>query len=157
MGKSLSIIPIDGLIEKAKEHPKRYKPGVSLALTIASNALHTLQDWAGNDYDSHYIRVALKNTLSSQEIIIRILHDVLEDSDTKTKDLIQLGFNKKQIVAPIDVVTKKPNDKYFDGPERAAKGINREIGIQFTKIKKISRTKLADHDDNMKWLHYSGQ
>jgi (p)ppGpp synthase/HD superfamily hydrolase len=77
------------------------------------------------------------NVETKDEMICAVLHDVIEDSKVKPKDLLEKGFTV-EIIEAILSVTKNPDDKdYFDFIERAKKNpIGRKV-------------KIADLNDNL--------
>ncbi|MEI6820535.1 MAG: GTP pyrophosphokinase [Bacteroidota bacterium] len=106
------------------------------AIIIAAEAHKKQVDKSGKPYILHPIRVML-NVETKDEMICAVLHDVIEDSKVKPKDLLEKGFTL-EIIEAILSVTKNPDDKdYFDFIERAKKNpIGRKV-------------KIADLNDNL--------
>ena len=72
---------------------------------------------------------------TTDEKIVAVLHDVVEDSAITLQDLAREGFSMK-ILTAIESVTKLENESRFDAAHRAAKN-------------KIGRVvKIADNEDN---------
>jgi hypothetical protein len=114
-------------------------PGINMALFIAAGSLALKKTWTGSDYGEHWLRVAaigLGDTVSDDEKIVGILHDVVEDSDWEIEDLQEMGFSAK-ICEGVRSVTKNDEEKYLDATRRAS--IN-PIG---------RRVKMRDNKDNM--------
>ena len=132
-----------------KEHIKSLirlygmKPGMNTALFIASGSLGRKTTWTGTDYAEHYLRVSgiglgQRYGISHEEIIVGILHDVVEDSDWTIEDLREIGFDNK-ICNAVRSVTKDKDikEKYLDASKRAS-------------IDPIGRrVKMRDNYDNM--------
>jgi guanosine-3',5'-bis(diphosphate) 3'-pyrophosphohydrolase len=106
------------------------------AIIIAAEAHKMQVDKSGKPYILHPLRVML-NVETKDEMICAVLHDVIEDSKVKPKDLLEKGFTV-EIIEAILSVTKNPEDKdYFDFIERAKKNpIGRKV-------------KIADLNDNL--------
>ena len=105
------------------------------AIQIAASA-HTGQvDKAGVPYILHPIRVMLRmNTVD--EMIVAVLHDVVEDSIWTVDDLLAEGFSE-EIVEAVGVLTKLPDENRRDAAARV-------------RQHPIARTvKLADNAEDM--------
>jgi len=98
-----------------------HKPGINLALFIASGALLNKTTWTGEDYSLHWLWVAGVNDehLSIDEKIVGILHDVVEDSDWEIEDLEAMGFSS-HITEAVRSLTKIENEKYLDAVKRCS-------------------------------------
>lgn len=108
------------------------KPGISLALFIATGALCHKRGWSGEDYILHCLTVAdpLSAHISDDEKIVGLLHDVVEDSDWTFADLRRVGFSA-HIVAAVRSVTKQKGEKYFDAVQRASRNrIGRKVKMR---------------------------
>jgi (p)ppGpp synthase/HD superfamily hydrolase len=105
------------------------------AIEIAASAHAGQVDKAGVPYILHPIRVMLRmNTVD--EMIVAVLHDVVEDSSWTVDDLLAEGFSE-QIVEAVGVLTKLPDEKRQDAAARARQN-------------PIARVvKLADNAENM--------
>jgi (p)ppGpp synthase/HD superfamily hydrolase len=104
------------------------------AIAIAARAHAGKVDKAGAPYIIHPLRVMLKME-TSEERIVAVLHDVVEDSDTTLEDLRNEGISDV-VVHAVDAVTMRTGESYDDFVQRAA--LN-PIG---------RRVKLADLEDN---------
>lgn len=103
--------------------------------TFAYNKHKGQKDLAGKEYFGHLKRVS-EGLITTDEIIVAYLHDVLEDTDATIDDLIQLGLSDEQITA-IRLMTKKKGDNYDEYIDRI-------------KGNKIARqVKIKDLEDNM--------
>lgn len=93
------------------------------------------KDKGGNCYVRHVLRV-MEKMESEDEMIVAVLHDVVEDTDATLTDLTLLGCTEAQIKA-IDALTKKegqPPEEY----------------IRLVKLSTVARkVKIADIEDNM--------
>jgi len=105
------------------------------ALLIAVQAHANQTDKAGMPYILHPLRVMMKME-SVPEIIVAILHDVVEDSDWTIEQLKAEGF-AEDILDALDLLTKRKSEAYDEF-------------IQWAKRTDLSRkVKLADLEDNM--------
>ncbi len=95
------------------------KPGLNLALFIASSALLNKTTWDGEDYSLHWLQVARVNDddISIDEKIVGVLHDVVEDSDWTVEDLEAVGFSPR-ICEAVRRLTKDDNEFYLDAVAR---------------------------------------
>ncbi|WP_336761513.1 GTP pyrophosphokinase [Paenibacillus sp. USHLN196] len=115
---------------------------LNLAIKIAAEAHVGQIDKAGDPYILHPLRVMMQFDTEAERIV-GVLHDVLEDTYIKEKDLLDLGFTE-EIVEAIKSVTRNrlsPGrmENYWDFIRRAR--LN-PIGV---------KVKLADVKDNMDW------
>jgi (p)ppGpp synthase/HD superfamily hydrolase len=104
------------------------------AIAIAAKAHEGQTDKAGAPYVLHPLRVMLRVT-TTEERIVAVLHDVLEDSPITLDDLRRDGFSDVVLNA-LQSVTKKSEETYEEFVLRAAAD---PIG---------RRVKLADLEDN---------
>jgi (p)ppGpp synthase/HD superfamily hydrolase len=104
------------------------------AIAIAAKAHEGKVDKANAPYILHPLRVML-SLAKTEEQIVAVLHDVVEDSDISLEFLRKGGFSETVINA-IDAVTKRDGESYEAFVRRAA--LN-PIG---------RRVKLADLKDN---------
>ena len=113
----------------------RIMSNLATALLIAAQA-HNGQTRRNNlPYLLHPFRVMLRMG-SEEEMIIAILHDVIEDTDVTIDDLRAQGFNE-DILEAIDLLTKK------DGVDYAAY-------LETVAANPLARrVKIADLCDNM--------
>lgn len=105
------------------------------AIYIALQAHSGKLDKGGSPYILHPLRVML-TMVTTEEKIVAVLHDVIEDSSFTIQQLKQNGFSKKVLDA-VSLLTKKENQSYQD---------------YISVIKKnplAAKIKLADLKDNM--------
>ena len=104
------------------------------AISVAAKAHEGQVDKAAAPYILHPLRVMLSlNT--TEEKIVGVLHDVLEDTQILMSDLRALGFSEV-ILSALESVTRNPGETYENFVLRAA---SNPIG---------KRVKLADLIDN---------
>lgn len=80
------------------------------AIAVALNAHVGQVDKAGQPYILHPLRLMLRFN-NEEEMIIAVLHDIVEDSNMSLNDLKNLGF-KEQIIEAIDCLSKRDNESY---------------------------------------------
>jgi len=98
---------------------------------------HTKQkDKGGNSYILHVLRVMLQMN-SEDDMIVAVLHDVVEDTPVTLDDLRALGCTEAQLMA-IDALTKKEGQT----PEQYLALVKQSVVAR--------RVKIADVHDNMK-------
>lgn len=116
--------------------------GVGEAVAIAAVAHREQRDKAGAPYILHPLRLMMRMETET-EMIVAVLHDVVEDSEDWTFDrLLQEGFSR-DVIDALDSVTRREDETYEEFVERAA--LN-PVGI---------RVKLADLEDNMNVLRFA--
>jgi hypothetical protein len=100
----------------------KMEPGINTALFILAGAFSKKKTLNGDPYALHCITVGdpTNDDLSENEIIVGLLHDLLEDTDWTIKDLKTVGFSD-EIVTSIIALTKKPNEKYLDSVKRCSR------------------------------------
>lgn len=107
---------------------------LTTAIGLALAAHRQQVDKAGAPYILHPLRLMLRmQTL--EEMVVAVLHDVLEDSDTTRADLEQLGF-APPILEALEALTHRAEQSYEE---------------YITAIKQVPlarRVKLADLEDN---------
>ena len=108
---------------------------IEKAIAIAVEAHKCQEDKAGDPYILHPLRVMFRME-TREEMVVAVLHDVLEDTPITPDQLKEMGFSETVLKA-LDSVTKRAGERYEDFVQRAAL---HPIG------KKI---KLADLRDNM--------
>lgn len=85
------------------------------AIEIAAEAHRGQRDKAGNDYIGHPLRVMAAGR-TTEEMIVGVLHDVVEDSDWTLEGLAAEGF-APGVIAALRCLThdpKVPYDLYID-------------------------------------------
>ncbi|HRN51769.1 MAG TPA: hypothetical protein PLC52_08070 [Anaerolineales bacterium] len=104
------------------------------AIQLALTAHKDQQDKAGAPYILHPLRLMMRMS-TPDEMIVAVLHDVLEDSQTTRADLERAGFAKATLDA-LDVLTHRDEQSY-------------ESYIDVIKqVPLARRVKLADLEDN---------
>jgi len=94
-------------------------------------------DKGGYPYLNHLHEVS-NRVEGTDAKLIALLHDVLEDTDTKREDLIKLGYSE-HVVSSVEVLTRKNKEDYNDYIERI---------IASNNIDALN-VKLADLNHNM--------
>ena len=92
---------------------------VGKAIDISYNAHKGQYDKAGKPYACHPIYVASKMK-TNKEIIVALLHDVIEDTKLTLEYLIEEGF-PHEIIEAIDAITRKSEEDYFEYIDRVKK------------------------------------
>lgn len=82
------------------------------AIEIAIEAHHGQVDKAGNDYIGHPLRVMAAGK-TTEEKIVGVLHDVIEDTDWTFERLTAEGFSD-EVVDALRCVTKLSEDEPYD-------------------------------------------
>ncbi|MEC0231424.1 GTP pyrophosphokinase [Paenibacillus alba] len=104
------------------------------AILIAAKAHDGQTDKGGNAYILHPIRLASKAE-TTDESIVAVLHDVVEDSSITLFDLKKEGFSQL-IIEALDCLTRRANESY-------------EAFIQRIKLNPLAtKVKLLDLEDN---------
>lgn len=105
------------------------------ALSIALSAHRGQSDKAGVPYITHPLRI-MHRMVSEEEMIVALLHDVVEDTEWTLQALRQKGFSD-EIITAIDCLTKRQEEAY-------------ESYIERIKANPLARAvKIADLRDNM--------
>lgn len=118
---AIAVLDLDGLLVKA----------VKLAVQAHSGQL----DKAGKPYIDHPLRV-MNAVSATEEKIVAVLHDTIEDTDLTIEKLQSEGF-PENILNALIVLTKKKGDDYSEYIERVKQNA---IAL---------RVKIADMADNM--------
>ncbi|MZQ87068.1 HD domain-containing protein [Paenibacillus sp. 5J-6] len=104
------------------------------AILLAAKAHDGQTDKGGNPYILHPIRLASKAE-TTEESIIAVLHDVVEDSNMTLFDLKNEGFSSN-VIAALDCLTRRADESY-------------EQFIKRIKLNPLaSKVKLLDLEDN---------
>ena len=82
------------------------------AIEIATKAHAGQTDKAGRPYILHPLRLMFKFE-AELEMIVAVMHDVVEDSDVTLHDLKECGFSESVMTA-IDCLSKKESETYDD-------------------------------------------
>lgn len=107
---------------------------LNTAIGVALAAHRQQVDKAGAPYILHPLRLMLRMQ-TAEEMIVAVLHDVVEDSDTTLADLKKLGF-AEPILEALEALTHLNEQSYED---------------YIAAIKRVPlarRVKLADLEDN---------
>ncbi|TEU14467.1 MAG: GTP pyrophosphokinase [Anaerolineales bacterium] len=105
------------------------------AILLAVQAHQGQKDKAGAPYILHPLRVMFRMG-SDVEMMVAILHDVLEDTQYTLLDLQQAGY-LEQVLEALDCLTRRENETYEEFIERV------ETNPLARKVK------IADLEDNM--------
>ena len=111
------------------------KEYINKAETIAREAHAGQVDKAGEDYFNHPKRVA-DNFYEDNDIIVALLHDVIEDTNITLEHVKKEGFND-DVLAALDAITKRESESYDQFIDRV-----KENPIAL-------KVKMADLRDNM--------
>ena len=102
------------------------------AILIAINAHAGQVDKAGQPYILHPLRLMLRFQ-SGDEMIVAVMHDVIEDSAVTLDDLKGAGFSK-MIVEAIECLTKRNDEGYETFVSRVSKNnLARKIKVEDIK------------------------
>ncbi len=119
---------------------------LDMALAIATKAHEGQTDKAGAPYIFHPIRVA-NRCLTDEEKIVALLHDVIEDSETSSSDLLAKGF-PRTIVDAVLSVTRNEDESYEDFIKRSRLNpIGRQVKIHDLEDN-LDITRLAQVTEN---------
>ena len=123
--------------ESKYEHIKNMEDLVMKATAIVTDLFKNDIDKGGNSYLLHLLYV-YSGVKSKEEKTIAMLHDILEEKEVSSEDLIEVGFSKN-IVNDVLILTKDKNISYEEYIDNIIKN---------GSIESI-RVKLADLDNNM--------
>lgn len=108
---------------------------LSLAIKLATDAHTEAFDKGGSPYIGHPLRV-MNGMNTTDEKIVAVLHDAIEDSPLTLEDLTTLGFSSIVIEA-IEAITKRDGEEY-------------EVYLNRVMVNPIAlKVKIADMTDNM--------
>ena len=105
------------------------------AIAIAAQAHQEQREKSGAPYIMHPIRLMLRMNTET-EMMVAILHDVVEDTPWTFEQLRQEGFSE-EVLQALDCVTRRSTETYSEFVDRA-----RDNPV-------ARRVKLADLEDNM--------
>ena len=80
------------------------------AIFVATQAHASQTDKAGQPYILHPLRLMFRFQIEI-EMIVAVMHDVIEDSDITLGDLKSFGFSES-ILEAIDCLSKQDNENY---------------------------------------------
>ena len=89
------------------------------AIVIAAEGYAGIKDKAGAPYILHPLRMMLRLS-STDERIVAVLHDVVEDCPGWTFDRLRDEGFSEEIITALDSVTKREGEDYEDFARRAA-------------------------------------
>jgi len=119
------------------------------AIVVAAEAHTGQQDKVGEAYILHPLRVMLA-LCSSEERIVGVLHDLVEDTPWTLDALRREGFSPA-VVDAIDAVTRREGEDYFDFVKRAgANPLARPVKVADLRdnldLTRIAAPSQRDHD-----------
>lgn len=137
------------------------KFNISRAFEIATRAHEGQVDKAGVDYIAHPIAVSAL-VHGEEAKLVALLHDVVEDSELTTDDLLSMGC-PDHIVRSIDLVTHGANydgtpESYFKDIQRIVdSGDQNAIDVKFADLTHNSDRRRIDSptiQDEERWAKY---
>lgn len=125
------------------------------AIAIAAQAHAGQVDKAAAPYILHPLRVMLRMA-TTEERIVAVLHDVVEDSDVSLSSLRAEGFSE-EILDAIEAVTKRPGEDYEAFVRRAAANpLGRKVKLadltENSQLARIASPTAKDHERVAKYL-----
>lgn len=105
---------------------------------IVGQMFSSLEDKAGDCYIGHLKRVSFPFNENSDEYIIALLHDLVEDTKFTFDDLKELGYSDF-VIDTLKLLTREKGVDYMEYINRIAK----------SKNKSAMKVKLSDLCDNM--------
>lgn len=119
-------------------------PTLERAIVIACGAHEGQLDKAGEPYILHPLRLML-HMATEAERIAAVLHDVVEDSQVTTEDLIAEGF-AREIVHAVDALSRRKGEDYMEFVRRASedpiarrvKQADLEDNLDLTRIRRLT-------------------
>ena len=85
-------------------------PNIEQAISIALAAHKGQRDKANAPYILHPLRL-MHQCSTPEEMIVALLHDVVEDSELELADLQKMGFSSK-VISAVDCLTKRACESY---------------------------------------------
>ncbi len=113
-------------------------PEVSRAKALAEICHAGHADKAGRPYTEHLERVAESVGRHAEEAAVAYLHDIVEDTPCTLDHLVRLGFDEARIVRPVEILTRRDGETYFDYIRRIAASGDRTA-------RAVKRADLLDH------------
>jgi len=110
-------------------------PTLEDAIALAVGAHRGQADKGGMPYILHPLSVMLRMRTET-EMMVAVLHDVIEDTDYTMEALRQEGY-PEEVLVPLDYVTRREGESYEAFTRRAAQN------------PVARRVKIADLEDNM--------
>lgn len=93
-----------------------YSKMIKLAMQIAYDAHEGQVDKGGYPYIAHPLHLA-ERMKTEEEVIVALLHDVVEDTPVTLPDLEHFGFSE-EVVQAVDAITHRYKEPYKDYIER---------------------------------------
>ena len=134
------------------------------AIALAAKVHESQRDKGGHPYILHPIRMMMRLRTDDHELMaIAILHDVVEDSDITSADLIELGMTQR-VVDGVKTLTHIVGESYDDYIKRVAmnpdaKLIKREDLRDNSDITRLKGLRKKDFDRlekyNRAWIYLS--
>jgi len=151
------MINLNDFINKVKSYnPSSNTALIQKAYILAKQAHGSQQRHSGDSYFSHPLAVAeiiIDLKLDDQSIITALLHDVIEDTDIKIDEIVEVfgddvGYlvNGVTKLGKIDISIGNEN-------ERVAENF-RKLAIAMSQDIRVLLVKLADRLHNMRTLHF---
>lgn len=114
---------------------------LDVAISIAVEAHRGQRDKGGRPYILHPLRLMFRFE-AEEEMIVAVLHDVVEDCDIEYEDLERLGFSRA-VVDAIKCLTREEGESYEDFICRAssndlARKVKREDVMDNLDVKRLS-------------------
>lgn len=114
---------------------------LDVAISVAVKAHRGQLDKGGRPYILHPLRLMFRFD-AEEEMIVAVLHDVVEDCDVKYEDLERLGFSSVVIEA-VRCLTKREGESYEDFISRVsdnelARKVKKEDIIDNLDLKRLS-------------------
>ena len=107
---------------------------IDKSLEIITNLFNDKLDKGNSPYVLHLLKV-YHGVNTSEEKIVALLHDVLENTDTTMNDLKELGYSKN-IIDNIFVLTKKKGEDYRDYIDRIINSNNKvAMNVKLSDLK----------------------
>lgn len=107
------------------------------SMNLINKYFNDKTDRGGNPYRDHLIFV-MNHVETTEEKVVGLLHDIIEDTEITEKDLLNNGISKC-LVDTISLLTKRDNENYEKYIDRIINSKN-QIAIN---------VKLADLENNM--------
>lgn len=116
------------------------------AMNIVNIYFKDKKDKGGNPYTEHLIYV-MQNVETTEEKVVALLHDIMEDTDITEKELLDFGIEEVYINA-VKILTKKSCESYEEYTNRIIKSKNQlainikivdlEHNMNLDRLKKIT-------------------
>lgn len=111
---------------------------LGIAIAITSEAFKNKKDKGGNPYVLHCLRVMFDGSKDEESMCIRVLHDLVEDTDWTIEKLRALNVFTERVLKGVESLTHDKDVPYDTYIHRI--GLNED--------KEVINAKLADLRDN---------